>query len=64
VKIIALLANSKGKGSRKPPRLDIVTELEEMPFDEEFRVRVRVRVKPTDGSLETTTAFFRVCQSL
>jgi len=48
VKIIALLANSKGKGSL----LDLISELEEMPFDEEFRV------KATDGSLETTTAVF------
>jgi hypothetical protein len=29
----------------------LISELEEMPFDEEFRV------KATDGSLETTTAF-------
>ena len=55
VKIIALLANSKGKGSL----LDLISELEELPFDEEFRV------KATDGSLETTTAVFEsVTQSL
>lgn len=48
VKIIALLANSKGKGSL----LDLIAELEELPFEEEFRV------KATDGSLETTTDVF------
>jgi len=48
VKIIALLANSKGKGSL----LDLISDLEEMPFDKEFRV------KATDGSLETTTKVF------
>lgn len=48
VKIIALLANSKGKGSL----LDLISELEELPFDEE------IRVKATDGSLETTTDVF------
>jgi phosphomannomutase len=49
VKIIALLANSKGgKGSL----LDLISDLEELPFDKEFRI------KATDGSLETTTAVF------
>lgn len=48
VKIIALLANSKGKGSL----LDLISDLEEMPFDVEFRVKAK------DGSLETTTAVF------
>jgi len=55
VKIIALLANSKGKGSL----LDLISDLEEMSFDKEFRV------KATDGSLETTTTVFEsVTQSL
>lgn len=55
VKIIALLANSKGKGSL----LDLISDLEELPFDEEFRI------KATDGSLETTTEVFNsVAESL
>ena len=55
VKIIALLANSKGKGSL----LDLISELEEMQFVEEFRIKAK------DGSLETTTDVFEsVARSL
>ncbi|KAL3822184.1 hypothetical protein ACHAXA_008200 [Cyclostephanos tholiformis] len=57
VKIIGLLARtvSSGDGSL----LGLISDLEELPFDEEFRIMV------TDGSLATTTSIFeRVTRSL
>jgi phosphomannomutase len=57
VKIIGLLARtlSSADGSL----LDLISDLEELPFDEEFRIKV------TDGSLATTTSIFeRVTRSL
>lgn len=57
VKIIGLLARtaSSGNGSL----LDLISDLNELPFDEEFRIKV------TDGSLATTTSIFeRVTRSL
>jgi len=51
VKIIGLLARTKASG--KGSLLDMISELDEMPFEEEFRL------KATDGSLETTTSIFK-----
>ena len=57
VKIIGLLARTTSAG--KDSLLDLISNLEEMPFDEEYRVKI------TDGSLETTTSVFQqVVQTL
>mmetsp|Transcript_20449 Transcript_20449/g.42659 ORF Transcript_20449/g.42659 Transcript_20449/m.42659 type:complete len:641 (+) Transcript_20449:85-2007(+) len=57
VKIIGLLARNAAAGSDS--LLSLISNLEELPFDEEFRVKV------TDGSLVTTTDIFRdVSQTL
>ncbi|KAL9182244.1 hypothetical protein ACHAXT_012896 [Thalassiosira profunda] len=51
VKIIGLLARTaaSGKGSSL---LDLISDLNELPYEEEFRLQA------TDGSLETTTSLF------
>lgn len=51
VKIIGLLARTAASGEGS--LLDLISDLDEMPFDEEFRIQV------TDGSLETTTSVFQ-----
>jgi LmbE family N-acetylglucosaminyl deacetylase len=57
VKIIGLLARTVSSGDGN--LLDLISDLEELPFDEEFRIKV------TDGSLATTTSIFeRVNRSL
>ena len=57
VKIIGLLANAKAQG--KGSLLDLISDLDEMPFVQEYRVQI------TDGSLETTTSIFdQASQSL
>ncbi len=57
VKIIGLLARTAAAGSDS--LLSLISDLEELPFDEEFRVKV------TDGSLVTTTDVFQdVAQNL
>lgn len=57
VKIIGLLARNAAACSNS--LLSLISNLEELPFDEEFRVKV------TDGSLVTTTEVFRdVAQNL
>ncbi|KAL7516997.1 hypothetical protein ACHAWX_001962 [Stephanocyclus meneghinianus] len=50
VKIIGLLARTSASGQGS--LLDLISGLTEMPFDEEYRVKVK------DGSLETTTCVF------
>jgi phosphomannomutase len=51
VKIIGLLARTvaSGKGSL----LDLIADLNELPFDEEYRLKI------TDGSLATTSSIFQ-----
>jgi len=57
VKIIGLLARTAASGEGS--LLDLISDLDEMPFEEEFRIRV------TTGSLETTTSIFKqVSQSM
>ena len=57
VKIIGLLARAKASG--KGSLLDLISDLDEMPFVQEYRVQI------TDGSLETTTSIFdQASQSL
>ena len=51
VKIIGLLARTKASG--KGSLLDLISDLDEMPHVEEFRLQA------TDGSLETTTNIFQ-----
>ena len=50
VKIIGLLARTIAAG--KDSLLSLISDLVELPFDEEYRVKI------TDGSLETTTLVF------
>jgi phosphomannomutase len=50
VKIIGLLARTAASGQCS--LLDLISELEELPFDEEYRIRIK------DGSLETTSFIF------
>lgn len=51
VKITGLLARVKSIGQRSS-LLDLISDLEEMPYEEEMRMRV------TDGSMETTASVF------
>lgn len=55
VKIIGLLARTAAAetAGKRGSLLDLIADLDEMPFDEEFRIQV------TDGSLETTTSIFK-----
>lgn len=58
VKVIGLLARTTLSGQDRP-LLDLISELNELPFDEEFRIKV------TDSSLTTTTSIFeQVTKSL
>lgn len=57
VKIIGLLARTAAEGEGS--LLDLISDLDELPFDEEFRIQ------ETTGSLETTTSRFKqVSQSM
>mmetsp|Transcript_42347 Transcript_42347/g.90083 ORF Transcript_42347/g.90083 Transcript_42347/m.90083 type:complete len:659 (-) Transcript_42347:147-2123(-) len=59
VKIIGLLARVNAEGKSKGSLLDLISDLKEMPYEEEMRIRV------TDGSLDTTTYVFQqLTQSL
>lgn len=59
VKVIGLLARTASSSGDGRPLLDLISDLDELPFDEEFRIKV------TDGSLATTTSIFeRVTRSL
>ncbi|KAL3805588.1 hypothetical protein HJC23_005832 [Cyclotella cryptica] len=51
VKIIGLLARTSASGQGS--LLDLISGLTEMPFDEEYRIKIK------DGSLETTTFVFQ-----
>jgi phosphomannomutase len=58
-KVIGLLARTASSSGDGRPLLDLISDLNELPFDEEFRIKV------TDGSLATTTSIFeRVTRSL
>ena len=58
-KVIGLLARTTSSSGDGRPLLDLISDLDELPFDEEFRIKV------TDGSLATTTSIFeRVTRSL
>jgi phosphomannomutase len=52
VKIIGLLARTMSLGGESRPLLDLISDLIELPFDEEFRIKV------TDGLLSTTSSIF------
>jgi len=58
VKIIGLLARMTALGGKSRPLLDLISDLIELPFDEEFRIKV------TDGLLSTTSIFEQIATSL
>ena len=58
VKIIGLLARMTALGGESRPLLDLISDLIELPFDEEFWIKV------TDGLLSTTSIFEQIATSL